>query len=213
MSVPLDSAGSRQARKDRTREAILDAALALTREQGFAGLSLRQVARAAGIVPTAFYRHFAGMDELGLALVDRSFATLRAMLRDARRDPRTYENIIKASARILMRELGAHREHFAFIARERFGGQGLVREAIRNELRMFVSELAIDLGRLPELERWSPDDVRMAARLFVNNMVSTAEQVVELPDDRPDLEAEVERQAVRQMRLIVIGFAGWRSDG
>ena len=39
-------------------------------------------------MPTAFYRHFASLEELGLALVDESFASLRAMLRDVRRgDP------------------------------------------------------------------------------------------------------------------------------
>ena len=35
------------------------------------------------VVPTAFYRHFASMDELGLALVEESFRTLRTMLREA----------------------------------------------------------------------------------------------------------------------------------
>ena len=37
--------------------------------RGFGSLSLREVARCAGIVPTGFYRHFDDMDALGLALV------------------------------------------------------------------------------------------------------------------------------------------------
>ncbi len=45
---------SRQAQKERTREAILAAALELSQTQGFAQTSLRQVARQAGVVPTAF---------------------------------------------------------------------------------------------------------------------------------------------------------------
>ncbi len=69
---------SRQAQKERTREAILAAALELSQTVGFAQLSLRQVSRQAGVVPTAFYRHFESMDELGLALVEQSFATLAA---------------------------------------------------------------------------------------------------------------------------------------
>ena len=76
--------GTRQERKQRTREALLDAALEKLEQQSFSSLSLRQVTRAAGIVPTAFYRHFDSMQELGLVLIEESFRTLRAMLRTAR---------------------------------------------------------------------------------------------------------------------------------
>jgi AcrR family transcriptional regulator len=39
------------------------------------------VTKQAGIVPTGFYRHFASMDELGIALVEESMRTLRATIR------------------------------------------------------------------------------------------------------------------------------------
>jgi AcrR family transcriptional regulator len=45
------------------------------------------VAKEVGIVPTAFYRHFESVEQLGLVLVDESFVSLRAMLRDVRREP------------------------------------------------------------------------------------------------------------------------------
>lgn len=202
---------SRQAQKERTREAILDAALALTQEQGFAQISLRQVAREAGIVPTAFYRHFESMEELGLALVAQSFSTLRSIVRDAQRDSLQFTNIIDSSVEILMRVVTGNKAHFAFIARERFGGPVVVREAIKRELDLFVNELAILIARLPNVETWSSEDVQMVARLFVRNMVSTAEEVIEAPEGRPDLEQEITERARRQMRLIVLGFRDWRS--
>lgn len=205
-------AHSRQAQKERTREAILAAALKLSQEQGFAQISLRQVAREAGIVPTAFYRHFADMEELGLTLVEHSFGTLRKMIRDSQRDPNLFTNIIDASADILVRVVKEHKAHFGFIARERFGGQGVVREAIRRELDLFVSELAVVLARLPNIEDWSSDDVQMVSRLFVRNMVSNAEEVIEMADNRPDLEEQIKVGARRQMRLIVLGFRDWDSD-
>ena len=206
---------SRQAQKERTREAILDAALALTREQGFAQISLRQVTREAGIVPTAFYRHFDSMEELGLALVAQSFVTLRTMVRnamdDAQNDPSVFANIIDSSAEILVRVVKENKAHFAFIARERFGGHGVVREAIRRELDQFVSELAVVLARLPNIKSWSIDDVHMVSRLFVRNMVSHAEEVIEIPDGRSDLDEKVRQEARREMRLIVLGFEDWKS--
>ncbi len=206
-----DDGLSRHEQKERTRQALLDAALELTDEHGFAGISLRQVTRRAGVVPTAFYRHFASMEELGLALVDQSFDTLRGMLREARQDPRTYKDVIAASAAIIAIQVRSHRSHFAFVARERFGGVPAVRRRIRDELRLYVSELAVDLRTFPHLETWRSEDVLTASRLFVNIMVSTAEQIIESPD-RPEVLEQIETEARRQMRLIVLGYAGWRSD-
>ena len=57
-----DIGETRQERKQRTRQALLDAALDLLDEQSFSSLSLRQVTRAARVVPTAFYRHFDDME-------------------------------------------------------------------------------------------------------------------------------------------------------
>lgn len=202
---------TRQAQKERTRDAILAAALELSRDQGFAQISLRQVARQAGVVPTAFYRHFDSMDELGLALVEQSFGTLRAMIRDAQRDPETFSDIIDASAEILVRVVKQNKAHFGFVARERASGSDAVRQAIQRELELFISELAVVLARLPHLETWSAEDVKLASGLFVRNMVYRAEQVVQTPDGRSDLEEEIKRKARREMRLIVLGFRDWRS--
>jgi AcrR family transcriptional regulator len=207
----LPQSASRQEQKERTRQAILTAALQLAQTQGFAQISLRQVARHAGIVPTAFYRHFESMDVLGLALVEQSFSTLRRMIREAQRDPKVFDNIIDAAADVLVEAVKQSKTHFAFVARERVGGSEAVRRAIQHELDLFVSELAVVLARLPDIDTWSSEDVQMVSRLFVRNMVSNAEEVVDMPDHRPDLEERIKEGARRQMRLIVIGFKDWKS--
>jgi AcrR family transcriptional regulator len=56
--------------KERVAHALLRATLRLAAAHGFTSLGLREVARAAEIAPTSFYRHFADMEELGLALID-----------------------------------------------------------------------------------------------------------------------------------------------
>jgi len=206
-----EAVNARQIQKERTREALMGAALELSQEQGFAQTSLRQVAKRAGVVPAAFYRHFESMDELGLALVERCFGTLRTMIRNAQRQPNVFEQIIDASAEILVDAVKQNKADFAFVARERVGGTEVVRDAIRHELDLFVSELAVVLARLPNIENWSADDVQMVSRLFVRNMVANAEEVVEMPEGRPDLEERIREGARRQMRLIVLGFRDWRS--
>jgi AcrR family transcriptional regulator len=197
----------RQERKERTRQALLDAALDLLEHQSFGSLSLRQVTREVGIVPTAFYRHFRDMDGLGLALVADSFATLRQMIRAARHDVRDYEGVIDRSAEILAEYVQNQRAHFQFIARERYSGVPVLRQAIRWELRLFVSELALDLSRFPILDTWSTDDLQMLAELIVTSMVSTAEAMLDPTNDRD--RDEIVRMAKRQLRLIVVGVAGW----
>lgn len=204
-------APTRGERKQRTRQALLDAALELLEGQGFSSLSLRQVTRSAGIVPTAFYRHFDDMDQLGLALIDESFRTLRAMIRDARSDPRTYEHVIRSSVEILVRQIKEHQAHFRFIARERFGGVATLRHAIRSEIRLFASELATDLARFPVLDRWKTEDLQLLAGLIVNAMVSTAEAILDAPPKNPSAEAEIVATAERQLRMLVVGVPQWRS--
>ncbi len=72
----------RAEQKQLTRHALLDAARQLMESgRGFGSLSLREVAKSAGIVPTGFYRHFSDMDELGLALVCEVDETFRQSIR------------------------------------------------------------------------------------------------------------------------------------
>jgi len=202
---------SREQRKQRTRQALLDAALALLETDSFSSLSLRRVTRAAGIVPTAFYRHFDDMEELGLVLIDESFRTLRGMIRAARADPRTNEHVIRNSVEILVGYVHEHESHFRFIARERFGGVARLRHAIRREIRLFASELATDLARMPGFDAWSTEDLQLMAGLMVNAMVSTAEAILDAPSNDPAAEGEIVTTARRQLRMITLGLPEWRS--
>jgi AcrR family transcriptional regulator len=206
-----ENVATRQQRKQRTRQALLDAALELLEEQSFSSLSLRQVTRAAGIVPTAFYRHFDDMEELGLVLIDESFRTLRAMIRVARADRQADERVITKSVEILVDYVHEHDTHFRFIARERFGGVAALRHAIRGEIRFFASDLATDLARFPYLDRWTTEDLQLLAGLMVNTMVSTAEAILDARD--PAAEAEIIATARRQLRMITLGVPAWRSSG
>jgi AcrR family transcriptional regulator len=203
---------TRQERKQLTRQALLDAALELLEEQSFSSLSLRQVTGVAGVVPTAFYRHFDDMEELGLVLIDESFRTLREMIRSARTDPGPDEHVIRRSVEILVDHVHEHDTHFRFIARERFGGVATLRQAIRVEIRLFSSDLAIDLARFPYLDRWSAEDLQLLAGLMVNAMVSTAEAILDAPRKDPTAETEIVATAGRQLRMITLGVPQWRSS-
>jgi AcrR family transcriptional regulator len=200
---------SREERKEATRRAIVAAALKLLEEQSFSALSLREVTREAGIVPAAFYRHFESMEALGLVLIDESFRALRDMLRTARAGKLDPNRVIESSVDHLIEGVNARREHWRFIGRERSSGLSVLRYAIRTEIRLITSELAIDLARFPGLHTWTGEDLNILATLIVNAMISIAEAI----EDAGDSAAldEIRRVAVKQLRLIVVGVAGWRS--
>jgi AcrR family transcriptional regulator len=204
-------AATRTERKERTRRAILDAALALCEDSSLIALSLRAVAKEVGIVPTAFYRHFDSIEDLGLALVDESFVSLRAMLRDVRRPSvLTFGGIVDQSIDTLVRHVRDQHRHFLFIARERAAGPLTVREAIRHEIELCERELATDLARLPGTEHWTPEDLRILSNLIVTAMVATAEQLI-AGGARPDVAKEVAETARTQLRMVLIGALRWES--
>lgn len=201
---------TRVERKEVTRRAIIGAALKLLDERNFSALSLREVTREVGIVPAGFYRHFESMEALGLVLIDESFRSLREMLRSARTDKLDPNRMIESTVEILTASVTQQREHWRFIVRERSSGIPILRHAIRAEILLITSELAADLARFPGLDTWSAEDLNIRAGLFVNSMIVIAEAI----EDSPDAATveEITRTAVRQLRMITVGVAGWRSD-
>lgn len=207
----VDASESRSARKSRTRQALLDETLALVAERSFSSLSLREVAKAAGIVPTAFYRHFASMDDLGVTLVEDAMRVLRRMLRDGRRDlaARAAVPTAASSLDILVRQVRTNEAQFRFLVREQHGGVSEIRRAIDTELQLFVKELAIDLSRIPEMARWNADDLELAAELIVTVMLQAVASLLESrgADDDEELIARTQRKLV----MVILGMNSWRT--
>lgn len=215
----LEPAQSRAEQKQQTRQALLDAALALLADKSLDSLSLREVAHAAGVVPTAFYRHFESIDELGLVLVDDAFRALRRMMRAAREAPLPHQELVRRSVETFAHYVNAHAVYFRFVVRERFGGCAPVRNAIRNEIRLFVSELATDLVRFSPLDQWKTEDLQMLASLLVTTMVGAVERLLEADAaSRGDARTYDEEVAgiialtEKQLQLVLAGAAAWQSE-
>lgn len=203
--------GARVEQKERTRRAILDAALALSEDTTLVALSLRQVAKEVGIVPTAFYRHFPSIEDLGLALVEESLDTLRTLLRELRRTAGDdFRSIIDGSVAVLVTQVRQDQAHFGFIARERFAGPATVREAIARGIELAERELSIDLAHLPGTDQWSEEDLRVLSTLIVGAMVATAERLLTAGSGSAE-ERGIADTARAQLRMMLIGAMHWRS--
>ena len=75
----MDYAQRRRQQAERTVEAILQAALELSRQKSFDRVSVRDICRAAGITTGAFYHHFKSKEEL----LVRGFAPLDSYMERA----------------------------------------------------------------------------------------------------------------------------------
>lgn len=199
---------ARATAKAETRQRLLGAALTLSEHASFDSLSLREVTREAGVVPAAFYRHFKDLDELGLALVDESYGSLRAMIRAAR-TPTGSGLTGEETTAIVLAYAAEHRGHFRFLARERFGGHPAVRARINAELDLFARELAIDLGRMPRLRHWAPDAVVDLADLIVTIMARAVNAALELDPGDDAGQAAIVARTERQYTLLREGIRGW----
>ncbi|WUH94939.1 TetR family transcriptional regulator [Streptomyces sp. NBC_00433] len=202
--------GVRQAQKEQTRQALLDAGLRLLDRQSLSSLGLREVTRAVGVAPAAFYRHFPDMGALGVALVGEALGSLHAVIRDAMAaGGQDSDELIDRTVAITAAYVDEHRAHVRFIARERYGGVRPVREAIAAELRRFTDEVAAGLAAQPVSAGWSTADLRVLAGLYVDHMVLTAAAVMEVPQDDPAARQEIVRAARLQMQIISLGRSHW----
>lgn len=136
--------GVRAQQKEKTRRALVDAAFnQLSAERSFSSLSLREVAREAGIAPTSFYRHFKDMNELGLTMVDEGGLTLRQMMRKGRqRAEAGGGSVIKISVDTFMEVMESNPNVFRILLHERSGTSAAFRAAVEREIEHFISELS-----------------------------------------------------------------------
>ncbi|GAA3816543.1 TetR family transcriptional regulator [Streptomyces chiangmaiensis] len=202
--------GVRQAQKQKTRQALLDAALGLLEEQSLSSLGLREVTRAVGVAPTAFYRHFRSIADLGVELVEEALGSLHPMIESTVSATGDSDERIARAVDLIARHVDAYPAHVRFIARERHGGVQPVREAIRHQLARFSEEVKVALAEHPESAGWSDGDLLMLAGLYVDQMLMTASQFLEAMEGPAEERERVARTATQRLRLVGIGRHHWQ---
>lgn len=204
----------RAEQKQQTRHALLDAARGLMESgRGFGSLSLREVAKTAGIVPTGFYRHFDDMDHLGLALVSEVGQTFRETIRRVRHNDNVNTGIIDASVRIFLEVVAANRSQFLFLAREQYGGSLKVRQALGALREAIIADLATDLASMSKFHHLNTDDLSVMADLVVKSVFAMLPELIDPPPLTLAEHLTPRAKITQQLRFIFIGAKRWQGLG
>lgn len=204
---------SRAEKKAQTRQRILDAALALLADgRSFDSLSLREVARAAGLAATSLYNHFPDMDELGLALVDMACFRLRTRMREGRREliQGDAEQAITAMIRRFLAYLDDHEAEFRLLVRQRLGRSVRYRRRIHRELQLLVEELAEDVRGVVDQRVGLPVDVLSEAEAAVAVIFGFAILALDVP---PSQRGRGVPHLQTQLQMIFLGGRALAAGG
>lgn len=191
---------SRAQQKEKTRRLIIDAAFhLLSQSRSYSSLSLREVARAAGIAPNSFYRHFEDMEELGLTLVDEGGVVLRQLMRKARQRIRDRGSVIRTSVETFMEFIRSSPHVFYLLLRERSGTSLAFRKAVSRELQYFIVELA---DYIQHTQNYHAADARIQADAMVALVFNAG---IEALDCRPVELKTLTETTITQLRYIACG--------
>jgi AcrR family transcriptional regulator len=185
------------------REDIVAAALKLVGPQrSVSSLSLREVAREAGIAPNSFYRHFHDMDELAVALIEMAGRSLRDIIGSARRRARTDASVVRSSIEVFVAQLRSDDRLLHILLREGNVGSDAFKQAVERQLTFFEEELTRDLIQLARAERTGLYEPALTARAITRLVFAVAATAMDLPADR---QTELTEQLVQMVRMIVAG--------
>nr|WP_268744130.1 HTH-type transcriptional repressor FabR [Aeromonas diversa] len=198
--------GIRAQQKEKTRRSLIEAAFnQLSSDRSFSNLSLREVAREAGIAPTSFYRHFRDMEELGLTLVDEGGLTLRQLMRQARQRIAGGGSVIRTSVQTFMEFVENNPNVFRLLLRERSGTSPAFRQAVAREIQHFIAELT---DYLEATSGRSREEAYIQAEAIVTIVFSAGADALDLT--REECRSLSER-VITQLRIIAAGAEAYQS--
>lgn len=186
-----------------TKEELFQAALNLIGPQkSISSLSLREVAREAGIAPNSFYRHFKDIDELAIELIDRAGIVLRQILHEARLQASRQNSIIRSSVEVFIAQLDADEGNLSLLLREGYTGSKSYKQAVERQLNYFQQELQEDLIRLERLNNKKLFHPDIAAKAITQLVFNMGANVIDMPaEDRK----EIAEQTMIMIRMILEG--------
>jgi TetR/AcrR family transcriptional regulator, fatty acid biosynthesis regulator len=190
----------------KTHRALMVAAIKLmSDDRSFSSISLREVTREAGVVPATFYRHFNEMEDLAVELVDYCFRPMGNLITGVRSRRLTARQLVYESVGTFVRFARRHRLYFLFLTKERLGGRARVRARIRDQLNDMALISGYDLIGLPEWQGVPLEIAQMVARMIIDQMMLSLDEVLDLPPGQSPDEIKLIAHARKKVWILLRG--------
>ncbi len=152
----------------RTRARLLDAALELTRRDGFERTTLQAIAEHAGMTTGAIYGNFRNRDELYMALAERQWAQIRPVYRPGC----SFAEMMQAVAEAVIAAVPERRD--SAVGALTFRAYALTHEDVRQR---FLDAMVpgYEAGAAWFRANWSDDELPMPAEILVRVINSLIE--------------------------------------
>jgi AcrR family transcriptional regulator len=207
--IDIDSHPGRKATI--SREDLIAAALKLIGpHRSVSSLSLREVAREAGIAPNSFYRQFRDTDELAVALIDLAGQSLRKIVGEARHRAATRRSIVRSSIEAFMEQLRADDKLLHVLLREGTVGSDAFKRAVDRELSFFEEELRVDLIRLAAIDKITLHEPALVARSITRLVFAMGATAMDMPSEK---DHELIEQMSTMVRIILAGSRAMAAVG
>ena len=186
-----------------SRQDIIEAALKLVGpHRSVSTLSLREVAREAGIAPNSFYRQFRDMDELAVALIERAGSSLRQIIGEARNRAVADDSVVRSSIEAFMDQLHADDRLLHILLREGTVGSDAYKQAVDKQLSFFEEELRLDLIRLAQASDSALFEPALTAKAITRLVFAMAASALDVPLAQ---HAVLTEELILMVRIIIAG--------
>ena len=193
----------RKKKKEQTRQRLLEVtAQALASGRSFDTLSLREVAKLAGMPPTSFYRHFHDLDALGLALIDDHRNALVSLMEDVRGQVANGQSLIRSSVEAVFEFIFDNQGVSRMIVQESMSPGSAFREASESVFLTMASDLSDYLEKDAEQRQVPIAYPKLAANAMLSIMFTTGIALLNSPQVDRDRHINA---AVIKVRMIMHG--------
>jgi TetR/AcrR family transcriptional regulator, fatty acid biosynthesis regulator len=203
--------------KEKISQALISAALQLCAEEGYASLSLRSVARKAGIAPTSFYRHFREIDEMGVEMIAQAKAVLDDCLAQARKkmtfpaskkkdspahSVKSIECVTRPFVETFIKFFTKNSQLLHLFFQERTGSSEAMRTAIFDATELLTGLLTEDLRQLGKAAQINPGNIRLIAEAMLTIVSDCGMEMLVHPDTKSK---DVAERSVQKLNLLLQG--------
>jgi AcrR family transcriptional regulator len=203
--------------KEKTSQALVQAALELCAEEGYASLSLRSVARKAGIAPTSFYRHFREIDEMGVKMVAQAKVVLDDFIGQAQKkmtfpsikkndlpghQVKSIECITRPFAETFINLFKKNNQLLHLFFQESTGSSEALRTAIFDATNQLTGLLTEELKQLSESAKNRLGDVRLIAEVMLTITSASGMEFAVHPEAKTK---DITGRTIQKLNLLLQG--------